>query len=62
MIFFINNPNLTKKILAGGKGGGVGMARVSDFFYSKISKYENKKKIFEGVKVREDDRVGGGLQ
>ena len=25
--FFIKNPNLTKKILAGGRGGGGGMAK-----------------------------------
>ena len=30
---FIKNPNLTKKkILAGGRGGGGSVARVSDFF------------------------------
>ena len=41
MIFFIKNPNLTKKkILAGGKGGCGGVARVSDFF--KESKPEKK--------------------
>ena len=35
--FFIKNPNLTKKNLAGGRG----VARVSDlFFFSKESKYE----------------------
>ena len=32
--FFIKNPNLTKrrKILAGGRGWGGGVARVSDIF------------------------------
>ena len=30
--FFIESPNLTKKILAAGMGGGGGVARVSDFF------------------------------
>ena len=30
--FFYKDPNLTKKILAGGRGGGGGVARVSDFF------------------------------
>ena len=40
MIFFIKTPNLTKKILAGGRGGGGDVARVSDFF-SKESKSEN---------------------
>ena len=45
MIFFIKNPNLRKKILAVGRGGGVvvGVARVSDFFlFSKESKSEIK--------------------
>ena len=30
--FFIKNPNLTKKILAVGRGGGGCVARLSDFF------------------------------
>ena len=37
MIFFIKNPNVTKnkkkKILAAWRGGGVGVARVSDLFF-----------------------------
>ena len=37
--------------MAGGRGGGGGVARVSDFF--KESKSE-KKSFLEGVKVRED--------
>ena len=39
--------------MAGGRGGGVGVARVSDFFLSKESKSEKKLFLFEGVKVRE---------
>ena len=31
-LFFIKNPNLTQKILAVGRGGDGGVARVSDFF------------------------------
>ena len=40
MIFFIKNPNLTKKILAVGRAGAGGVARVSEFFvlFSKESK------------------------
>ena len=36
MIFFIKNPNVTKnkkKNLAAWRGGGVGVARVSDLFF-----------------------------
>ena len=37
VIFFIKNPNVTKnnkkKILAAWRGGGVGVARVSDLFF-----------------------------
>ena len=42
--FFIKNPNLTKKkILAVGRGVGVGVARVSDLFlFSKESRSEKK--------------------
>ena len=43
--FFIKNPDLTKKILAVGRGGGWGVARVSNFFlilFSKGSKSEKK--------------------
>ena len=65
MNFFIKNPNLTKKILAVGRGGGGGVARESDFFssfffkriqvFSKESKSEKKNcLLFEEVKVRED--------
>ena len=32
-VFFIKNPNLTKHILAGGRGGGGVGVRVSDFFF-----------------------------
>ena len=39
---FYKDPNLTNKILAGGRGGGGGVARVSDFFVSKESKSEKK--------------------
>ena len=37
VIFFIKNPNLTKKkkIMAGGRGGGV--ARISEIFFYKES-------------------------
>ena len=48
MIFFIKNPNLTKKKnLAVGRGGG-GVARVSDFIclFPKESKSEKKKFVF----------------
>ena len=45
--FFINNPNLTKKILAGGRGGAWGVARVSDFFFFFFSnESKSKKKLF----------------
>ena len=55
MIFFIKNPNLTKKKgLEGGRGGCGGVARVSELFFSKESKSEKKIFFFEGVKVRED--------
>ena len=33
MIFFIKNPNLTKKILAVGRAGAGGVARVSEFLF-----------------------------
>ena len=49
-----NNKN---KILAVGRGGGGGVARVSEFFFlfSKESKSDKKNCfLFEGVKVRED--------
>ena len=55
-MIFIKKPNLTKKILAIGRGG-VGVARVSDFFLFFFSNESKSKKIrflFEGVKVRED--------
>ena len=35
-LVFIKNPNLTNKILAGGKGRGWGVARVSDMFFKRI--------------------------
>ena len=36
-ICFIKNPNLTKKkILAGGRGGDGGLARINDFFVKRI--------------------------
>ena len=34
--FFIENPNITKKILAGGRGGDGGLVRVSDFLSKRI--------------------------
>ena len=34
--FFIKNPNLTKKNLTVGRGGGGGVARVSDFLFKRI--------------------------
>ena len=40
------------KILTGGRGGGGGVARVSDFFFSKESKSGKKCFLFDGVKVR----------
>ena len=56
--FFIKNPNVTKnkkKILAVWRGGGVGVARVSDLFFFFQNNSSLKKKFnFEGVKVRED--------
>ena len=55
-MIFIKKPNLTKKILAIGRGG-VGVARVSDFFsffFSNESKSKKIRFLFEGVKVRED--------
>ena len=48
--FFIWNPNLTKKIFGGWEWRGWGVARVSDFFFSK----ESKSEFFKGWKVRED--------
>ena len=53
--FFIKNPNLTKKkkILAGERGGGGGVARVSDFFCQKNPSLKKNCFLFEGVKVRE---------
>ena len=57
MNFYIKKPNLTKTILAVGRVGGLGVARVSDFFYyffSKESKSENNCFLFERVEVRED--------
>ena len=43
VIFFIKNPNLTKKNLAGGRGGGGGVARkVSDFFFQKNPSLKKK--------------------
>ena len=44
--FFIKNPNLTKnkKNLAVGRGGGGGMARVSDLFFF-FQKNSSPKKI-----------------
>ena len=52
---FIKDPNLTKKILAVGRGG-VGVARVSDFFsfFQKNPSLKKNVSSFEGVKVRED--------
>ena len=47
--FFIKNPNLIK-ILAGGRGGGGGVATVSVFF----QKNPSLNFFSEGVKVRED--------
>ena len=55
MIFCIKYPNLTKIILAVGRGGGAGVARVVIFFlFSKEFKSEKKCFLFEGVKIRED--------
>ena len=59
VIFFIKNPNLTKKIWRlGGEGvGGGGVARVSDFYSFFFQKNPSQKKnyvLFEGVKVRVD--------
>ena len=48
MIFFIKNTNLTKKISGGWEGSGWGVARVSDFFFSKESKFEKKLFSFRG--------------
>ena len=59
MIFFIKNPNPTRKNSGGWEGsGGGGKARVSDVF-SKESKSEKNLFFFfffffEGVKVREN--------
>ena len=56
MYFFIKNPNLTKKILAVGRGGVGCVARVMFFFFF-FQKNPSLKKncfIFEGVTVRED--------
>ena len=51
--FFIESPNLTKKILAAGMGGGGGVARVSDFF-PKESMSEKNVFFLRGVMVRKD--------
>ena len=54
MNFCIKNLNLTKKKLAFGRGGDVGVARVSDFcLFPKESKSEKNVSFFKGVKVRE---------
>ena len=55
MIFFIRNPNLTKKS-GGCEGRGGGVARVSIFFFLFLKKSEYDKKLFpfERVTVRED--------
>ena len=39
--FFIKNANLTKKNLAGGRGGAGGVSRVSDFFQKNPSLKKN---------------------
>ena len=46
VIFFIKNPNLTKKNLAVGRGGcgGGGVARVSDFYSFFFQKNPSQKK------------------
>ena len=43
--FFIKNPNQTKKILAIGRGGGGGVAMVSDFIFFFQKNPSLKKKI-----------------
>ena len=40
--FLIKDPNLTKKILAGGRGGSGEVARVSDFFFQKNPSLKKK--------------------
>ena len=74
MIFFYNESKSNKKNLAVGRGGGGGVARVSDFFFLFSKESKSEKKIcflFEGVKVREDflcvcecgeGGVGGGRE
>ena len=60
MNFLIKNPNLTKKILTGGRGGDGGVARVSEFllfFFQKNPSLKKNCSLFEGVKVREDWQV-----
>ena len=58
MNLFYKESKPNKKNLAVGRGGGGGVARVSDFFlFSKESKSEKKIDFFcflRGVKVRED--------
>ena len=57
--FLMKNPNLTKnekRILAVGRGGGGGVARVSDLFvfFQKNSSLKKKCFPFDRVKVKED--------
>ena len=46
MNFFIKNPKLIKKNLAGGRGGGVGVTRVNDFCFQENPSVKKKKNVF----------------
>ena len=46
MTVFVTNPNLTKKILAVGRGGSGGVGRVSDFFFFQKNPNLKKKILF----------------
>ena len=54
MIFFYKESLSNKKILAVGRGGGGGVARVSDFFSFFKSLKKKNVFFFKGVMVRED--------
>ena len=53
MIFYKDSKS-NKKNLAGGRGGGGDVARVSDFFFQKNPSLKKILFSFEGVKVKGD--------